>query len=82
MILIRKKNKKKKHKKIITRKVQYQIMRNAFMKHVNYFVFKCIFIHVCLFFRMALVESSALYSCKQQSFRSACTQAQSDLRLR
>ena len=33
-------------------------MRNAFMKHINYFVFKYIFIHVCLFFRMALVESS------------------------
>ena len=29
-----------------------------------------------------LIRISALYSCKQQSFRSACTQAQSDLRLR
>ena len=66
---------KKKHKKIITRKVQ-----NAFMKHINYFVFRYIFI--CLFFRMARIESSALYSCKQQLIRSACTQAQSDLHLR
>ena len=33
-------------------------MRNAFMKHIHYFVIKYIFIHVCLFFRMALVESS------------------------